>query len=225
LVSWEAIDTVLLDMDGTLLDLAYDNTLWTHLLPERFSQRHGLTLDHARTHLFEHMNTCRGRLEFYCLDYWAEFTGLDIVALHQELVRLIAYRPGAREFLAHLDTTRRRSVLVTNAHRDSLAVKDRHTRLAERLHAVVSCHDYGAPKESRCFWETLMVEHPFDPARTLLIDDNAAVLDAAADFGIAQLLTVAQPDSQRPARQGLAHPAVGDFADLIDPPEAAGENR
>jgi putative hydrolase of the HAD superfamily len=105
---------------------------------------------------------------------------------------------------------------VTNAHRDSLAVKNRHTNLEPMLDAVVSCHDYGAPKESDEFWQALMREHPFDPARTLLIDDNDAVLDSAVSFGVAHVLTVAQPDSQRPPREGLRHPAVEDFRDLMD---------
>jgi len=214
LVSWDAIDTVLLDMDGTLLDLAYDNTLWTHLLPERFSAAHRVGIDDARRRLFAHMTERQGELEFYCLDYWADYTGLDIVALHEELTHLIAFRPHAEDFLDHVLSLERRAVLVTNAHRSSLGVKTRHADLG-RLHALVSCHDYGAPKESQSFWRSLMAEHPFDPGRTLLIDDNAAVLDAAGQFGIAHLLTVAQPDSSRPARTDLRHTAVRDFRDLM----------
>ena len=37
MIDWDRIDTVLLDMDGTLLDLHYDNTLWNELLPARYS--------------------------------------------------------------------------------------------------------------------------------------------------------------------------------------------
>ncbi len=215
MLSWDNIDTVLLDMDGTLLDLAYDNVLWSRLLPERFGRAHGLSRERAEAHLFRHMAERRGELDFYCLDYWAEFTGLDIIALHHELANLIAYRPHAPEFLAHLRLLERRALLVTNAHRDSLAVKDRYSGLTGRLDGVVSCHDYGAPKESAAFWDRLMTEHPFDPARTLLIDDNATVLEAAAVFGIGHLLTIAQPDSRQPPRNSLQHPPVHDFRELI----------
>jgi putative hydrolase of the HAD superfamily len=215
MISWDTIDTVLLDMDGTLLDLAYDNTLWNRLLPERYGAARQLSLDAAQAELFDHMSQRRGELEFYCLDYWARYTGLDVVALHHELADLIAYRPHAEAFLEHLMTIERRTLLVTNAHRDSLEVKNLHSNLVSRLDHVVSCHDYGAPKESQDFWHELMGQHPFDPARALLIDDNAAVLESAAEFGVAHVFTVAQPDSSRPPRDDLGHPAVEDFRDLI----------
>jgi len=215
MVSWDEIDTVLLDMDGTLLDLHYDNMLWNQLLPARFGAVRNLTDDQARAILFDQMHLNRGQLQFYCLDFWATFTGLDVVALHHELVALIRYRPSAERFLGWLRSAGKRSLLVTNAHRQSLHVKNLHSSVIDLLDADVSCHDYGSPKESASFWSRLMTEHPFDPARTLFIDDNDSVLEAAARFGIRHLYTVSQPDSARPHREGLNYPAFNDFADLI----------
>jgi putative hydrolase of the HAD superfamily len=215
MVSWESIDTVLLDMDGTLLDLHFDTTLWTSLLPERYSEARSVPLASSRSQLFEHMDATRGKLEFYCLDYWAEFTGLDVVSLHHELCELIRYRPSAEEFLVWLRGRGKRSLLVTNAHRDSLSIKNRHSEITRHLDAAISCHDYGAPKEDQRFWQQLMEEHPFDPSRTLLIDDNHQVLESAARFGIAHLITIVQPDSGRPPRDNLGYPALADFADLL----------
>ena len=215
MIDWNTIDTVLLDMDGTLLDLYYDNTLWNELLPARYGAANAMSAEDARSHLFAHMHQRLGTLQFYCLDWWAEFTGLDIVALHEELVTLIRYRPSAETFLGWLRSRGKRSLLVTNAHRASLAVKNRHANVVDLLDADVSCHDYGAPKEARAFWEALMAEHPFDPARTLLIDDNHNVLEAAGAYGIRHLLTVSQPDSGRPHREGLAYPAFNDFQELL----------
>jgi HAD superfamily hydrolase (TIGR01509 family) len=214
-VSWDAIDTVLLDMDGTLLDLHYDNTLWNELVPARYSVAHGISLDLARATLFTQMREIHGELNFYCLDHWANFTQLDIVGLHAELAHLIVYRPNAEAFLSGLQACRKRSLLVTNAHRDSLSVKDQHAQLVRRLDADVSCHDYGAPKEDPKFWRRLQHQHPYDPGRTLLIDDNAAVLDAAATSGISHLLTIVQPDSKRPGRRNLNHPAITDFLEIM----------
>jgi len=215
MIDWNSIDTVLLDMDGTLLDLCYDNTLWNTLLPERYGARHALSPEAARSHLFSHMHEHHGTLTFYCLDHWAEFTGLDIVALHEELVELIRFRPSAEHFLDWLKASGKRVVLVTNAHRASLMVKNSRCNVVAMLDADVSCHDYGAPKESPEFWSALMAEHPFDPARTLLIDDNYHVLRAAGEFGIRYLYTVSQPDLARPARDRLDYPAFNDFRELL----------
>ena len=32
-IAWQEVDTVLLDMDGTRLDLAFDNYFWQTLVP------------------------------------------------------------------------------------------------------------------------------------------------------------------------------------------------
>jgi len=215
MIRWEAIDTVLLDMDGTLLDLHYDNTLWNQLLPTRYSEAHRLSEEAARSHLFSHMHEHHGQLTFYCLDHWAEFTSINIVGLHEELVQLIRFRPNAERFLLWLKNNGKRSLLVTNAHRDSLSVKDAHSGIVGLLDADVSCHDYGSPKETRAFWENLMQEHPYDPERTLLIDDNESVLEAANRYGIAHLLTLLQPDSKLQKRLDTRFPGIHHFDEIM----------
>jgi len=215
MINWDRVETVLLDMDGTLLDLHYDNTLWNQLVPVRYSEAHDLPLETARATLFEHMRSIRGQVSFYCLDYWSQFTGLDIVALHHELTPLISYRPYAEEFLGWLRRHGKRALLVTNAHRDSLSVKNSCCDVVGKLDADVSSHDYGAPKETSAFWEQLSREHPHDPDTTLLIDDNDSVLNAARNFGIRGLLTVTQPDSNRPPRADLNFPAFNDFREIL----------
>ena len=215
MIDWQAIDTVLLDMDGTLLDLRYDNTLWNQLVPDRYCDTVPSATEQTRNDLLQHMLDTRHTLDFYSLDYWARYTGLEIVALHHELAHLIQYRPGAETFLAWLGGNDVRRILVTNAHRDSLAVKNAYSRLCDGMHATVSSHDYGHPKETGTFWARLAENHPFEVSRTLLIDDSQVVLDAAAAFGIEHLLTVSQPDSGRASRDELAFPAFNHFAELM----------
>ena len=215
MIDWHSIDTVLLDMDGTLLDLKYDNTLWNQLVPDRYCDARPSATQRNRQDLLQHMMDTRHTIDFYCLNYWARYTGLEIVALHHELAHLIQYRPGAESFLGWLDRKGVRRILVTNAHRDSLSVKNAYSGLCRAMHATVSSHDYGHPKETESFWVRLAENHPFDTSRTLLIDDSRAVLDAAAAYGIEYLLTVQQPDSARPFRKELAFPAFNDFGELM----------
>ena len=50
-VDWAQLDTILLDMDGTLLDLAFDNHFWGKVIPERWGHLNGLDLPSSQQHL------------------------------------------------------------------------------------------------------------------------------------------------------------------------------
>ena len=215
MIDWTQIDTVMLDMDGCLLDLHYDNCLWNELVPTRYGQAQGISPGEARRRLYGDLQGKVRDLDFYCIDFWTRRTGLDIRALHHELAHLIAYRLGAAAFLGWL-RGRVRALLVTNAHRASLAVKDQYSGLSQRLDETRSSHDFGVAKESAAFWDRLADAERFDPARTLFIDDNETVLDAASAHGIGHLLTIRQPDSDRPPRANLRYRAFNDFNELID---------
>ena len=215
MIDWKAVDTVLLDMDGTLLDLHYDNYFWHHYLPEQWGRRHGLDADSARETLLPRFRRMAGTLSWYCLDYWTGELGMDILGLKNDVEHLIRTRPHAVEFLARLRELGKRAVLVTNAHEKLLDIKLRRTGIGDYFDAVVSAHRLGHPKEEAAFWESLHAGHPFERERTLLIDDNQEVLRAAADFGIRHLLTIAQPDSQRPARGPLDFVAIDSFETLL----------
>jgi len=215
MIDWKRIDTVLLDMDGTLLDLHYDNYFWHHYLPEQWGQRHGLDAERAREQLLPRFRSRAGTLSWYCLDYWTTELGIDILELKNDVEHLIRMRPHAIELLGFLRGLGKRVVLVTNAHEKLLEIKLRRTAIGAWFDAVVSAHALGRPKEERAFWEALHALHPFDAERTLLIDDNQDVLKSAAAFGIRHLLTIAQPDSQRPPRRDLGFAAVTSFETLI----------
>ena len=219
MIDWNRIDIVLLDMDGTLLDLHYDNTVWNNRLPIHYAQRHGMSTDDANTHLVSYMRQVYGTIRFYCLEHWADFTGLDIMAPHRDAVELIGWRPNALEFLRRTRARAVPAVLATNAHRLSVDIKDAHSNITQELDAVYSAHDFGEPKEAQAFWAALREAHPFDPERALFIDDNAGVLEAARTFGIGQLLAISQPDSARPPRHDFDFPVLNDFSEIF-PPDA-----
>lgn len=47
-IARQEVDTVLLDMDGTLTDLAFDNYFWQTLVPETWGAARGLNLQEAK---------------------------------------------------------------------------------------------------------------------------------------------------------------------------------
>lgn len=222
MTDWNRINTVLLDMDGTLLDLYFDNRFWQEHLPQRYAEIHGLDPAESRVRLFERFDALRGTMNWYCVDYWSEALGVDIGALKLELAELIAIRPDVPDFLAAVRAGGRRAVLVTNAHHKSLALKIERTGIDALLDAVISAHSLGLPKEETVFWERLREVEAYDPARTLLIDDNLAVLESARRGGIGHLLFVAAPDSRKPPRDNADFPVLHAFRDILPPPGDVG---
>lgn len=217
MIDWNQVDTVLLDMDGTLLDLRFDAHFWQTHLPTRYAELRGLSLAEAEALLFPHMQRIEGTIDWYCLDYWSRALEFDIVRLKREVCHLIDFRPQARPFLEALARAGKRRVLVTNAHRAALALKCEHTALHRHLDELISAHDFRLPKESPGFWQELQTVSPFDPERALLLDDTPRVLRSARDFGIGQVLGVAQPDSAVPARIWEEFPAVASFEEIMPP--------
>lgn len=212
---WQRIETVLLDMDGTLLDLHFDNYFWLTYLPEVYSRKHAMTLEQSNAHLLSLMEKIRGKIEWYCLDYWSNTLDLDIATLKLDVAEKIALRPFAREFLQRLRQQNKHVVLLTNAHRDSLALKMQRTALDSDLDLLISTHDYGIPKEEQALWDALKRDCDYDPASTLLVDDTESVLASAQRYGIAYLLAIKQPDSQKPKRESLGFPAIHHFDEVI----------
>lgn len=215
MVNWKEIDTVLLDMDGTLLDLRFDNHFWKEFVPLKFAEKQGWSVEVAKAHLVPRFKSIEGTLDWYCLDYWSENLQLDIVALKAELADLIAVLPHANEFLEKIQRSSQRVLLVTNAHRDSLDLKMEKTGLQPFFDALVSSHDFGVPKEHSAFWQCLHNQHPFEKEATLLIDDNLAVLHSARQYGIAHLVSVSCPDSGMPKKEIVDYPAIEDFRALM----------
>ncbi len=111
MLNWAHIDSVLLDLDGTLLDLHYDNYFWNEFVPARYAQNRSLSVTDAKTKLSPRMLELQGTLDWYCVDFWSKELNLDILALKTELRHLIKLRPGARSFLSYLQTQTQRVIM------------------------------------------------------------------------------------------------------------------
>lgn len=215
MLNWNQIDTVFLDMDGTLLDLHFDNHFWLEHVPLRYAEKHGLSHAAAQDALAPRYQKVVGTMEWYCVDYWTRELGLDIARLKEEVEHLIAVHPHVIDFLAALHRRRQRIVLVTNAHHKSLALKMRKTRLDGYFDGVICAHDIGVPKEHPEFWGKLQSVERFESLATLLVDDSLPVLRSARDYGIAHLLAVHRPDTQLPAKDVVEFDAIHDFLEII----------
>ena len=195
------IDTLLLDLDGTLLDLAFDTHFWLEVVPQYYGAARGLTGPEAlEKEIRPRLRDAEGTLNWYCLDYWSQMLELDLSAIKSAHDERIAWLPGAQDFLRRQRAAGRRLVLATNSHTETLRIKDEKVAIRPLLDAMYSSHVFGAPKEHAEFWLRFQAEAGYDPARSAFIDDNPKVLTAARHSGIACVIAVTHPDSSQPPR-------------------------
>jgi len=213
---WQDIETVFLDMDGTLLDLHFDNHFWQEHVPLRYAEKHGLTLEQAKQELYPRFRSVEGTMDWYCIDYWSRELGLDIAALKRELEHLISIHPHVAEFLQALGNTGKRVALLTNAHQQVLELKMASTGLACHFDHLICAHAFRLPKEDPRFWPRLAEQDPFRPDSTLFVDDSLPVLRAARDYGIRFLRAVSVPDTRSPPKQTAEFIAINSFNELLE---------
>lgn len=212
---WQDLDTVLLDLDGTLLDLAFDCAFWSEHVPAAWASRQDIPIEQARERLRPRFAAREGTIEWYCIEFWSRELGLDIPTLKRQRAHDVRWLPGAREFLERVRRLGKRLVLITNAHPETLAIKNERTAVVSFFDAGFSAHRFGAPKEDARFWQEFAKVERFDPARSLFVDDSLHVLRAARGAGLRNLYTISRPDSSAGARVQAEFPAVEGVRDLL----------
>lgn len=217
-LNWNDINTVFLDMDGTLLDLHFDNHFWLEHLPVRLAEQRGATPDEIRAYLHGRYTEMEGTLEWYCLDYWQNHLGADLVALKHEIADRIQIRAHVERFLESLRERGKRVVLLTNAHQKSVGLKFGYVALGHYFDEVITSHSLGLPKEHPDFWQKLGEVEAYSPAHSLFIDDNLHVLRSAKAAGVKYLLAIHQPDSQQPPKDTQEFMAVECYTQLLPNP-------
>ena len=210
MLNWSKIDTVLLDMDGTLLDLHYDSHFWLTVLPQQHALAKNISLSEAKEDIFKRYQAVSGQIEWYCLDYWEDQLKLPIMDLKRETQHLIKVRDDVPYFLTELKKAGKELILLTNAHPENVMMKFEHTAIDNYLDGVVSTHEYGVSKEQQSLWHQVQNDLGFNKTRTLFVDDSVAVLNAAKEYGIGHLLAVANPDSKQP------HNEIADYLNVTD---------
>ncbi|RLV57834.1 GMP/IMP nucleotidase [Parashewanella curva] len=215
MLPWQQIDAVLLDMDGTLLDLHFDNHLWLKIVPQAIASSKQISVIDAQALVEEAYEEVAGTLNWYCLDYWQQRFDIDIVQLHESSVERIVLRDDCMPFLHSLKTMNKPRILATNAHPTSLALKLKHTELGSGLDHLMSSHETGYSKEDPRFWPQLFERFDLTPSRCLFVDDNEHVLAAAKKAGIGFVIGVENPDSQLPNKQFDHFDSTSDLRTLI----------
>jgi len=213
--SWQQIETVLLDMDGTLLDKHFDDYFWEQYVPEHYSLLHNIDIDEARKQLLGHYRQVENTLAWTDLDHWSEVLGLDIPDLKIRVEQLIAVHPYVLEFLKFVKDSGKQLFLVTNAHPKTLAIKLKKTTIGPWFKQIICADEIGLAKENPIFWEKLEKKLNFSAATCLLADDTEKVLHSGRAYGLKHLVFVARSSSKKPSKYSNHFPSIEYFNELI----------
>jgi len=213
--SWDMIDTVLLDMDGTLLDKHFDDYFWEQYVPEHYSLKHNLSIEEAKEELHERYRQVENTLDWTDINYWSRQLGLDIPELKIRINHLIDVHPYVPDFLYFCRDNGKKVYLVTNAHPKTLAIKLEKTAIGHLFDRIVCAEEVGLAKEDVRFWEGLQKMLGFVKSRTMLADDTEKVLLSAEHYGMGQLIFVARSSSRKPVQYSPKYPSIEYFKELI----------
>lgn len=206
---------ILLDMDGTLLDLYFDDYFWGHLVPEKYAEKHNISFGAAKDFLYKTYKSHERTLNWCDIDFWSRELYLDIPALKEQIRHLIEVHPHVIDFLRMVRRRKKKVFLVTNAHSKTVKIKFRKTRIGKYFDSVLCSFDVGYPKEHIEFWQRAQKRLKFEKERSLFIDDTEDVLETAREFGIKYLLFKASASSKASPKKSHKFMAIHDFRELL----------
>ena len=218
-VDWTKVDHVLLDMDGTLLDLAFDNDFWGHQIHAHYAALNGVSYADVVAKFAPIFSSVEGSLDWYSTDHWTRQYGFDIIALSKKFKHHIRWLDHAKPFLTGLHDRGIRTTILTNAHPDIVELKHSVVSIRDYVDGVISSHEVGYAKEHPLFWEeafamTGISIDQISGDRVLFFDDSQPVLNAAISAGIHYSVMICAPDSTRPSRMPTTRYAINHFDDL-----------
>ena len=214
-IDWSSLDTILLDMDGTLLDRHFDDYFWANFVPKYYAARHKMPLHEAQKFLLGKYKERENTLDWTDLDFWSDTLALDIPALKIKLQHLIQVHPFILSFLSFCRKRKKKIYLVTNAHSKTLRIKMAKTSIGKYFDRVICSQEIGCPKEDPSFWRYLHKVTPYAPKSTLLADDTESVLFSAQQAEIHWLIFVARPSSSIPPYFSKTFPSILYFRELL----------
>ncbi|MBE2898754.1 GMP/IMP nucleotidase [Pasteurellaceae bacterium 20609_3] len=215
-LNWAAIDTVIFDLDGTLIDLALDYEFWKTIVPQAYSATHAVADAAAEQLLSAHYARIEHSMQWYDVDYWADTLQLPIREMLHTHVQNIKVRSNTQKLLTALKRAGKQLMLLTDSHPYSLQEKLAQCDLAPFFDIMVSSHEFQHPKMTDALWRELIATYGIIPDRTLLIDDMQPVLDCARANGIGHTLAIRTPNSLAGEKHFDGHESISDFAQLLE---------
>ena len=210
MVKLNSTTAILSDLDGVILDLAYDKKFWELWLPEQVSRQTNKSIEEAKAEIMTEIDIQRGTLNFYDLNYWDDLLNVDCMQIFQEKEERCSYLAGSYEALQRLSTLKNPKYILTNGDPRIQEYKAETQNFLEFFDSIFYSMHAGYPKESKEFWALARHNLNLEFEDAIFIDDDLKVVTAAAKAGIKQVAWIT------PGKNRILQNGVETFASLAD---------
>jgi HAD superfamily hydrolase (TIGR01549 family) len=169
------VKVVSFDLDGTLIDWTFANSLWFEGISKRYAERWGLNQDEALREITRRYDGVGiERLEWYDINYW--WKEFDLGRSWRDLVErcrsnVMAY-PEVHEVLEELHR-RFKIMVITNGVRELAEVEIEQAGLNDYIEWMFSAtSDFGLVKKTGEFYLDILRTIGASPAEVVHIGDN-----------------------------------------------------
>ena len=185
------IECLLIDMDGVILDNAYDNDFWQNQIPEVIADSKGIAFDDAKRLAIQIFNYKKNTKDWYDVDYWSNMLNIDIEAQKrsEKSFSRISLYDGVIDTLSVLKN-KTKMILITNAHRKTLNIKLEKYNLTPYFDEMVCAHELNYVKEDIQLWYMLRSKYRLDYKKTLLVEDTINNINVGLSAGISGAIYV-----------------------------------
>ena len=210
MVKLNSTTAILSDLDGVILDLAYDKKFWELWLPEQVTRQTNKSIEEAKAEIMTEIDIQRGTLNFYDLNYWDDLLNVDCMQIFQEKEERCSYLAGSYEALQRLSTLKNPKYILTNGDPRIQEYKAETQNFLEFFDSIFYSMHAGYPKESKEFWALARHNLNLEFEDAIFIDDDLKVVTAAAKAGIKQVAWIT------PGKNRILQNGIETFASLAD---------
>jgi putative hydrolase of the HAD superfamily len=210
MVKLNSTTAILSDLDGVILDLAYDKKFWELWLPEQVTRQTNKSIEEAKAEIMTEIDIQRGTLNFYDLNYWDDLLNVDCMQIFQEKEERCSYLAGSYEALQRLSTLKNPKYILTNGDPRIQEYKAETQNFLEFFDSIFYSMHAGYPKESKEFWALARHNLNLEFEDAIFIDDDLKVVKAATKAGIKQVAWIT------PGKNRILQNGVETFASLAD---------
>jgi len=170
------IKVISFDLDGTLINYRFVDSVWFEGIPRLYSVEKGVSLDDARKAVErEYDEVGKERLEWYDLHYWIRRFGLNVDG--QELLRRFENRietyPEAPKVLEQLKRRGSRLVIVTNARREFVELELEKAGIEDYFERIFSStSDFGMIKKTVNLYQRVCDTLEISPQEMIHVGDD-----------------------------------------------------